>query len=68
MKRVGNLWEQVMDRANLLSAFHRAARGKRWKGVSACVRGKFGREPRSHEKGMHGPKFFNGNFSRISSL
>jgi RNA-directed DNA polymerase len=32
MKRVGNLWEQVMDRANLLGAFHRAARGKRWKG------------------------------------
>lgn len=31
MKRVGNLWEHVLTRENLLYAFHRAARGKRHK-------------------------------------
>lgn len=31
MKRVGNLWEGVIGRGNLVLAFHRAARGKRRK-------------------------------------
>ena len=31
MKRVGNLWEGVIERGNLVLAFHRAARGKRRK-------------------------------------
>jgi hypothetical protein len=29
MKRVGNLWPSVIERGNLASAFHQAARGKR---------------------------------------
>ncbi len=31
MKRVGNLWSAVVERGNLLRAFHQAARGKRHK-------------------------------------
>ncbi len=31
MKRVGNLWEAVLERGNLVRAFHQAARGKRRK-------------------------------------
>jgi len=31
MKRAGHLWEQVVERGNLLCAFHKAARGKRQK-------------------------------------
>jgi RNA-directed DNA polymerase len=31
VKRVGNLWEGVIERGNLVLAFHRAARGKRRK-------------------------------------
>jgi len=31
MKRVGHLWPQVVERGNLLAAFHRASRGKRGK-------------------------------------
>ena len=31
MKRVGHLWPQVVEHGNLLTAFHRAARGKRGK-------------------------------------
>ncbi len=31
MKRIGNLWPAVIERGNLLRAFHQAARGKRQK-------------------------------------
>ena len=31
MKRLGNLWPAVIERGNLLRAFHQAARGKRHK-------------------------------------
>ena len=31
MKRIGNLWSAVIERGNLVLAFHRAARGKRRK-------------------------------------
>ena len=31
MKRVGGLFEQILQRDNFLSAFHRAARGKRYR-------------------------------------
>ena len=31
MKRVGNLWPAILERENLVRAFHQAARGKRWK-------------------------------------
>ena len=31
MKRIGNLWPAVIERGNLLQAFHQAARGKRRK-------------------------------------
>lgn len=31
MKRVGNLWLAILERENLVRAFHQAARGKRWK-------------------------------------
>lgn len=31
MKRVGNLWHQILERDNLARAFHQAARGKRQK-------------------------------------
>jgi RNA-directed DNA polymerase len=31
MKRVGNLCDRILERGNLLSAFHRAARGKRYR-------------------------------------
>jgi len=33
MKRVGYLWEKVIERGNLVRAFHQAARGKREKGA-----------------------------------
>jgi RNA-directed DNA polymerase len=31
MKRAGNLWGAILERENLVRAFHQAARGKRWK-------------------------------------
>jgi len=33
MKRVGYLWDEVIERGNLVRAFHQAARGKRQKGA-----------------------------------
>ena len=41
MRRYGNLWEKIVSRENILKAFNRAARGKKWRhGIQRDCRNK----------------------------